>query len=208
MAERLSAGLLVTAFVTLFITTSTAQGPGSAISSDRIFDALGLHEGMAVCEMGAGDGELSIAAARLVGTSGRVFTSELGESRVALLRRQVESSRLSQITVIEGDPLKTNFPTGACDALFMRNVYHHFDDPASMNASIKQSLKQGGRLAVADFRPRGHEAERPQDRDGGNGTHGVSADSVERELKQAGFQPLSSATDGDDGFLVVFAKGT
>lgn len=161
---------------------------------------------MTVCEIGAGDGSLTLAAARVVGPEGKVYSSELGDSRLASLRREVEQSGLAQIAVVSGDPIKTNFPDGACDALFMRNVYHHFDDPAAMNASISRALKSGGRLAVVDFRPRGHEAERAQDRDGGNGTHGVSAESVERELKEAGFRPISSGKVGDGGFLLVFSR--
>jgi ubiquinone/menaquinone biosynthesis C-methylase UbiE len=203
--QRLLSGVLF--FVTLFIPAVAPAQSGSGISSDKIFEALLLKEGMTACEIGAGDGSLSIAAARLVGPGGRVYTSELGESRVKSLREHVERSRLAQITVVDGDPNKTNFPDGACDAVFMRNVYHHFDDPTAMDASISRSLKSGARVAVIDFRPRGHEAERPQDRDGDNGTHGVGAASVERELKAAGFEPVSSTSDGAEGFMVVFSKG-
>lgn len=194
-------------FVTAFVPPAGAQQPSPDIGGDRIFKALNLSEGMTVCEIGAGSGSLTIAAAHVVGPRGRVYASELGESRVTSLRQQVESSGLSQITVVAGAPASTNFPDGACDAVFMRNVYHHFDDPTAMNASIKQALKSGGLVAVVDFKPRGHEAERPQDRDGGNGTHGVSAESVERELKDAGFRSVSSDEDGDEGFIVVFSKG-
>jgi tRNA A58 N-methylase Trm61 len=203
------------AFVALLVTlvipvaaSSSPQQPSSEIGADRIFEALRLHEGMTACEIGAGNGKLTIAAARVVGPKGRVYSSELGESRVTSLKRSAEDSGLDQITVIAGDPAKTNFPEGACDVVFMRNVYHHFDDPAAMNASIKQSLKPGGRVAVVDFKPRGHEAERPQDRDGGNGTHGVSAESVERELTEAGFRSISEVQDGDEGFMVVFTRGS
>jgi tRNA A58 N-methylase Trm61 len=39
--------------------------------------------------MGAGDGELTLAAARLVGTAGRVYSSELGDGRVKALREKL-----------------------------------------------------------------------------------------------------------------------
>lgn len=183
----------------------TGRAQPSRIDDETILHALALREGMTACEIGAGDGELTIAAARTVGEGGRVYTSELGENRIQRLRRHVEDSGLTQVTVVAGDPNKTNFPDGACDALFMRNVYHHFDDPAAMNASISAALKRGGRVAVADFIPRGKEADRPEYRDREE-NHGVSAESVSRELKAAGFEPVSSADDNDRGFIVVFAK--
>ena len=193
-------------FVTVFIPVAAlAQRSGSTISSEKIFDALGVREGISVCEIGAGDGSLSIAAARLVGPSGRVYTSELGERRVTDLRERIAKSSLAQITVVAGDAARTNFPDEACDAVFMRNVYHHFADPAVMNASIAAALKPSGRLAVVDFAPPNKEAERPSDRDE-DGTHGVTAESVSRELHDVGFEPVSTEAGTQRWFMVVAAK--
>jgi len=69
----------------------------------------------------------------------------------------------------------------------MRNVYHHFADPAAMNASISAALKPGGRLAIVDFSPPpGKEATRSADR-AKDGMHGISVESLSREMKEAGF---------------------
>jgi ubiquinone/menaquinone biosynthesis C-methylase UbiE len=193
-------------FVTLFVPVAVlAQRSGSTIASEQIFDALRLRDGVTVCEIGAGDGDLTIAAARLVGPQGRVYTSELGEGRVNTLRERVAKSTLAQITVVAGDPGRTNFPDEACDAIFMRNVYHHFEEPAVMNASIAAALKPGGRLAVVDFAPPNKEAERAADRDE-DGRHGVSAESVSRELREAGLEPVSSDSGAQRWFMVVVAK--
>jgi ubiquinone/menaquinone biosynthesis C-methylase UbiE len=193
-------------FITLFIPgAAAAQRPRSTIDTDAILNAVGVREGATVCEIGAGDGDLSIAAARIVGPSGRVYTSELGEGRVKSLQTRVTTSGLAQISVVAGDAAKTNFPDHACDAVFMRNVYHHFGDPAAMNASIAAALKPGGRLAVVDFAPPRQEAAHAGDRDE-NGTHGVTQDTVSRELKAAGFEPVSSEAGDQRWFMVVVAK--
>jgi SAM-dependent methyltransferase len=141
----------------------------------------------------------------MVGESGRVFTNELGDERVGALRERVADSGVQHITVVAGDPVKTNFPDGVCDALFMRNVYHHFDDPTAMNASIAAALKPGSRLAIVDFAASsGGEAERAADRDRGS-THGVTAESVSSELQAAGFDPVASESSGR-WFMVVVSK--
>jgi ubiquinone/menaquinone biosynthesis C-methylase UbiE len=183
------------------------QGRGSAeFPSERIFNALEVKEGATVGEIGAGRGQLSLEAAKIVGATGKVYTSELGDDRVRSLEGAVKKSGLAHVTVVAGDPNRTNFPDSCCDAIFMHNVYHHFDDPVAMNKSILQSLKPGGRVAIVDFVPNwGREAQEPRDRDQEK-THGVTADSVARELKEAGFEAVASEAGGDKWFIVVGIK--
>ena len=197
-----------TLFITLLVAGAVvAQQGGSRIAADEIFAALGVREGLTVCEMGAGDGELTLAAAQAVGSRGRVYTSELGDERLRALRERVAESALRQVTVVDGDPHGTNFPAGACDALFMRNVYHHFADPAAMNASIAASLKPGGRLAVVDFSPPSDEASTAAERDA-DGTHGVRSETLSRELQHAGFENVSTAQAADRWYMVVATRAT
>jgi ubiquinone/menaquinone biosynthesis C-methylase UbiE len=204
MTARASA--LTLGLVTLVVTgVLAAQQAGSTISTGRILESLGLADGMTVCEMGAGDGELTIAAAKAVGAGGRVYTSELGDERVKTLRSKVEASGQPHIQVVAGDPQKTNFPDGACDALFMRNVYHHFADPPAINASIFASVKPGGRVSVVDFAPPGKEAQQPADRSK-DGMHGIASDTLAAELKAAGFEPVISETGAQRWFMVVVAR--
>lgn len=184
-----------------------AQSSRGAPQNAQIFEALQLKSGSVVGEIGAGNGELSIAAARVVGTQGKVFASELGDERVKSLEKAVQTSGLAQIALVTGDPHKTNFPDACCDAIFLRNVYHHFADPIAMTRSIAASLKPGGRVAVIDFMPNRNrpEAARPQDR-ANNESHGVSAESVSRELRQAGLEVVVSQPGDERWFMVVATK--
>jgi predicted methyltransferase len=87
----------------------------------------------------------------------------------------------------------------------MRDVYHHFTEPAMMNGSLATALKPGGRVAIIDFTPPGREAERPSDR-GRDGMHGVSAATVSRELIEAGFEAVSSYEPSRRWFMVVVSR--
>jgi ubiquinone/menaquinone biosynthesis C-methylase UbiE len=130
--------------------TTKQQSPFWAPTTEQIFEAVGVSEGLTVCEIGAGNGELTVAAARVVGPKGKIFSSELGATSIRALQIQVKSSGLEQIVVVEGDPKRTNFPDNSCDAVLMRFVWHHLDDRVAMSSSVAQSLKPGGRVAIVE----------------------------------------------------------
>lgn len=182
------------------------RGCSTGVSADHIFPGLSLREGSAVGEIGAGDGELTLAAARLVGPSGKVYSSELGEKRVRELEDVVRGASLPQVSVVAGDPLVTNFPESCCDAIFMRDVYHHFADPAAMNASILRSLRPGGRLAVVDFTPPPGSDEVAPSLRSKDGTHGIRPATLARELEKAGFVEISTEVSLNRWYVLMARK--
>jgi predicted methyltransferase len=171
----------------------------------RLVPALGIREGATVADVGAGGGELTFALADVVGRSGRVYSTEIESDRLARIRRSADERGLSQITAIEAGAASTNLPPACCDAIVVRFVYHHFDDPAAMNKSLLASLKPGGRLAVIDFAPsRGRKTAAAPHRDDG-GSHGVDANTVVAEVTAAGFERVEVDTQAR-GFMAVFRK--
>lgn len=187
---------LVLAFTALAHTQDEAGDPA------RVIDALGLRAGMIVAEIGAGDGALTIALARHVGESGTVFTTELGDGRVDTLRAAVERAALPQIQVRPAASSSTNLEASCCDALVMRDVYHHFEDPAAMNASLLSSVRPGGRLAVLDFASRDGVSGAPGARASG-GQHGIASDAVVSELTAAGFVDVTARAIAGRRYMVT-----
>lgn len=196
----LGAALLVAA-------VSTAHAQQDTADAARLIDALEVRPGMRVAEIGAGSGSLTVAVARAVGPTGHVFSNEIAADRRATIRDAVTKAELANVTIVESGPNDANLPEGCCDALFLRNVYHHFDDPASMTASFFRAMRPGARIAIIDFPPRGgQEATAPADRDQGN-AHGVTTASIERELRAAGFELVGTEQQrGDRWFMVVARK--
>jgi predicted methyltransferase len=194
------------AVLVIALAASAATAQNNTSDAAKLIEVLKLSPGHTVAEIGAGGGELTIAMAKHVGPSGRVYTSELGSARLSGLRAAVTKSGASNIEVIEGEAAHANLPDGCCDAVFMRNVYHHFGDPSTMNASIFKALKPGGRVALIDFAPRNNAAIAPPGKRGEDASHGVSTDVVVNELKAAGFEIVSTEDRGDRWFLVVGVK--
>jgi ubiquinone/menaquinone biosynthesis C-methylase UbiE len=196
----------ITPFVLLALAvagSSAQDAQQNAADAQRVIAALELHAGSIVGEIGAGDGALTVAIARAVGPSGRVFSNEINTQKLAGIAKAAAAAGLTNVTTIAGGDARTNFEDRCCDAIFMRDVYHHFTDPSAMNASIIASLKPGGRLAVVDFGPPpGGESDTPAGRSA-DGHHGITRPTLERELTAAGFEILSSTDYGFRGMLVV-----
>ena len=194
--------LLIAGLVAL---APTAAAQDNAADTDWLVEVLRLRPGSTVADIGAGRGELTIAVAPHVAPGGRVYSSELGTEAVQRLRRAVARAGATNVTVVEGDPNQTNLPEQCCDAVFLRYVYHHFADPPAMNASLWRSLKPGGRLAVIEFSPRGSESKQPSRRASGD-QHGITAETLVSELRQAGFELISAEGRRDRDVYVVVQK--
>ncbi len=190
----------------LLVSTSLSYGqaPGNQSDVDWLVEVLGIENGSVIADVGAGDGDQTLAIARYISPDGTIYSTELGTESVKKLTNSIENSDFENITVLEGHPDRTNLPKQCCDAIFLRRVYHHITNPDSFNASLFASLKPGGRLAIIDFEPRGAEAE-PEERSSGS-QHGVTAETVVTELSEAGFKFISSEKKSGRNIYVVLKK--
>ena len=145
-----------------------------------LVDVLALKPGMTVADVGAGFGAWTLQFSRWIGPNGRVFATEIGTQQLAALRDAVKRENLTNVTVLEGAASTTNLPAACCDAIFIRDAYHHLTQPQDMLKSFAAALKPGGRLAVIDFPPRAN-SQLPEGVPADRAGHGVPAAVVERE---------------------------
>jgi ubiquinone/menaquinone biosynthesis C-methylase UbiE len=204
MNRRRLAALIAVA--TLMHAACAAAQDEFAADAARLTKVLDLTAGRTVADIGAGAGQLTVALARVVGPTGRLYATELESGRLRAIRRAADSAGLKNVTVLEAHATRTNLPDRCCDALVVRNVYHHFENPVLINKSLYQSLKPGGRLAIIDFQPDSAESADPTRRSDG-AQHGVTPATVVCELREAGFE-LVAMEDGTRraGFMVVMRR--
>ena len=188
-----------------------AQLRSAEVEVPQLVKLFELKPGMTVADVGAGFGAWTIALSRSVGPTGRVYTSDIGEQQLAALRQAVTRESLTNVTVVEGAERSTNLPAGCCEAILIRDAYHHLTQPGDIVRSLAAALKPGGRLAVIDFPPR-PESDVPAGVPANRGGHGVPPDVVIAEVTAAGLTRVSTNTAWSAGnqpaslFLVLFQK--
>src|SRR5271157_4895882 len=179
--------------------------------ADKLATLLDWKPGAVVAEIGAGDGGMTLAAAERVGPTGRVYTTILDPAKVAKLESLAAAQKAHNITVVKAGEAETNLPRECCDSIFMRRVYHHFTQPTQEDASLFQSLKPGGLLAVIDFPPgKGpSKLEAVKGVPTNRGGHGMPKQLLVDELSAAGFQVVATPSDWTaPDYCVVFKKPT
>lgn len=196
--------LLLVASLLVVSNGATAQGlsPTSAEEA-KVISALGLAPGKVVGEIGAGDGKLTILAAKTVAPGGKVFATELGESKRETLKRNVDEAGVANVEVLAAQLESTGFAAACCDAILMRDVYHHLTAPEAILTDIAKALRPGGRLLIIDFEPRDRLPKVDGVRENRRG-HGIPVGVLVQELQAAGFKVVSQ--DGawrSDLFAVV-----
>ena len=195
------------AAVAISVAPALLAGQDNQLQFDaiRIVKALALRSGSTVADIGAAEGALTLILARQIGPTGHVYATDLNPERLEAIRQAAALEELTNVSIREGHETRANLPDACCDGLVVRFVYHHFGNPPAMNASMLESLRPGGHLAVIDFSPRGEESESPTGRATGT-QHGVTAETVARELVGAGFRLVATEHGPEDSYFMVVVQ--
>ena len=199
--RHVTLGLILTLALTTPLAAQQQPGADGGPSADqlasaeaevpRLVEIFQLKPGMTVADVGAGFGAWTIGFAEAVGSAGRVYASDIGEQQLASLRQTMTGRGLTQVTVVEGGERSTNLPAGCCDAILIRDAYHHLTAPGDITTSLAAALKPGGRLVVIDFLPRPN-TNVPNGVPANRGGHGVPSDIVIAEVTATGLTHVIS----------------
>lgn len=187
-----------------------AQLKSADIEVPQLVQLLELKRGMTMADVGAGFGAWTMRFARWIDSEGRVYATDIGAAQLAALRESVQREGLNNVTVIEGSLNTTNLPPLCCDAIMIRDAYHHLTSPGEIIKSLSASLKPGGRLVVIDFPPRPN-SEIPAGVPANRRGHGVPPEIVQQEVGTALTHVRTISAWSPDSqpaslFLVLFRK--
>ncbi|HUS05319.1 MAG TPA: methyltransferase domain-containing protein [Bryobacteraceae bacterium] len=153
----------------------------------ELIRAMGLGPGMTVADVGTGIGYMLPFLSQAVGPAGAVYAEDIFPDFLEKARATVAEAGLKNTTFVLGSDTETKLPEGLFDVVLVLDVYHHFDYPEKMLASIAKALKPEGRLVVVEYH------KKPEAMAGGRAMEHVrlGAEAATAEIEGHGFRLLT-----------------
>lgn len=158
----------------------------------KVMDLLAIRPGMAVADIGAGAGYYVGRLSRRVGPEGRVFAQDIERKYLDRLRGRVARERLSNVSLVLGEPHDPRLPPRSVDVALLVHMYHEIAQPFGLLANLAPAMRPGGRVAILDV-------------DGPIRAHGTPRALLVCELAAVGYREAAwHWIEGRSVYLAVF----
>jgi len=161
-----------------------------------LVEALGIEEGQAVADIGAGTGYFLPHLAAAVGASGTVYAVDVEPSMVNHMTRRAHQAGLMQVQALLGEFDDPKLAAESTDLLLMVNTYHHVSERVAYFSNLRAAARPGGRLVIVDFTLDTERGPPP--------AHRLSPETVTAELSEAGWTPAGALDILDDQYVLIF----
>jgi ubiquinone/menaquinone biosynthesis C-methylase UbiE len=165
-------------------------------------EAMGLHEGSVVADLGAGSGFYTLAAGHAVGPGGKVYSVDVQAELLARIKNSAHTQHLHNIEVIHGDVEVvggTRLREVSVDAVFVCNILFQLEHKDGLVDEVKRILKPGGRVLIIDW-------------EGSFGGMGPTQKDIVEERDAAalfeghGFTKITAFDAGDHHYGLIYRK--
>ena len=165
---------------------------------EHVLDVLEIKPGDVVADVGAGSGYFTVRIAKRVGPRGRVLATDLQPEMLSLLREKTKAQGLTNVVPILATESDAKLPRAEVDLVLMVDVYHELPKPKETLAMIHASLRQGGRVALVEYR--GEDPSVPIKPE-----HKMTLAQIKKELGGNGFTFLASDESLPQQRIVTFS---
>lgn len=173
------------------------ENRAEALQIDRVMDLLGIREGTAVADIGAGSGWFTVRAARRSGPSGVVYAVDINEKYLEHIANRARDEQLPQVRTVLGAEDDPKLSASSVDAVLLLKTYHEISEPVRLMRHVATALRPDGRVGIID-------------RNGSGDDHGIDAEVVIEEMKRAGFELAEQHDFVEDrmDYFLVFRKAS
>ena len=168
----------------------------------KIVEQSGIQAGMEIADLGAGSGHYSLAIARALASTGKVYAIDIHKDILTRLKNNSVKEKLFNVEVIWGDIDKLNgtkLRDFSVDMVFMCNILFQIENKEVVLSEVKRILKPGGKVVLIDW----------EDSFGGLGPkpEAVVTKEVSRKLfEKGGFHLDREVTAGSHHYGLIYKK--
>lgn len=126
-------------------------GPGKPLGGRGLaLDELALEPGMRVADIGCGPGLLTLTIARTVGPEGEVVALDMQQKMLDRMQRRIDAAGVTNVRAIRAGAGEGKLPRDTFDRALLATVLGEIPDRESALLEIRDALKPGGYLVVAE----------------------------------------------------------
>ena len=136
-----------------------AQSRDSWQKPEAIMDSVGIKSGMAIGEIGAGDGYFTFKMVDRVGPEGHIYANDIIQSKLDYINRLCREHKIKTITTILGEENDSLFPKDSLDLIIMVYTFHHFSEPVIYLKNLQKRIEPNTPVVIVERDPEryGHE---------------------------------------------------
>jgi len=166
---------------------------------DEALDALKIAKDAVVADIGAGVGYFTWRLAERVGPGGIVYGEDIQPEMLDRLRENMQARHIANVRPVLGNLDDPKLPKSAIDLILMVDVYHEFSEPEKMLRHMRESLKDGGRLVLLEYRAEDPKVPiRPE--------HKMTVKQVRAEVEPEGYRFEESIEALPQQHIIVFRR--
>jgi ubiquinone/menaquinone biosynthesis C-methylase UbiE len=151
-----------------------------------------------IADIGAGSGYHVFRMAPMA-KNGLVYAVDIQVEMLKAIQKTKRLKKVANVETVLGNEKSINLPEHSVDKILMVDVYHEFNFPAEMIASIKKALKPNGRLFLIEYR--GEDPNVPIKK-----IHKMSEKQAVMEMKAAGFKLEQNVNNLPWQHCMIFEK--
>ena len=119
------------------------------INPADILKETGIKSGDIILDYGCGPGSYTIAAARMVSDSGKIYALDIHPTAIDRVRKSALKLNITNIETIQSD-CATGLPDASIDIALLYDIVHGLDEPLGIFAELHRVLRSDGILSVSD----------------------------------------------------------
>ena len=151
-----------------------------------------------IADIGAGSGYHVFRLAPLA-KKGLIYAVDIQSEMLMAIEKTKESREIINIETILGNEKSVHLPNNSVDKILMVDVYHEFNFPVEMIASMKNALKPNGQLFLIEYK--GEDSKVPIKK-----IHKMTEKQAVKEMEAAGFKLKENIDNLPWQHCMVFIK--
>ena len=164
----------------------------------RLIQNMKIRPDDTIADIGAGSGYHVFRMASLA-KNGLIYAVDIQDEMLMAIEKTKQSGTIRNIETIVGSEKSVHLPKNSVNKILMVDVYHEFNFPVEMVASIKKALKPNGQLFLIEYR--GEDSKIPIKK-----IHKMTEKQSVKEMDAAGFKLKENIDNLPWQHCMVFVK--